>query len=170
MYILSGVSLFTSTAISLDRLLALLLGLKYKLVVTLKRARFTVTMIWIIGVVCAILYLWNDQIPLTYAYVCTLICLVISVFSYTTIFVTLRHRQTQVQDLINQHANPPSPMNIALNRTAVVSALWLQMTLVCCYLPHGIMSPLLRHSDVSAAASFDRHYSQIRPVYLFLDD
>ena len=118
-------------------------------------------MIWIIGVVCAILYLWNDQIPLTYAYVCTLIC-----FS----FVTLRHRQTQVQDLINQHANPPSPMNIALNRTAVVSALWLQMTLVCCYLPHGIMSPLLRHSDVSVAASFDRQYSQIRPVYLFLDD
>ena len=141
-----------NTCISLDRPL-LLLGLKYK------RARFTVTMIWIIGVVCAILYLWNDQIPLTYAYVCTLICLVISVFSYTTTFVTLRHRQTQVQDLINQHANPPSPMNIALNRTAVVSTLWLQMTLVCCYLPHGIMSALLRHSDESAAASFDRHYT-----------
>ena len=56
-YILSGVSLFTSTAISLDRLLALSLGLKYKLVVALKGARFTVTMIWTIGVVCSILYL-----------------------------------------------------------------------------------------------------------------
>ena len=56
-YILSGVSLFTSTAINLDRLLALSLGLKYKLVVALKRARFTVTMIWTIGVVCSILYL-----------------------------------------------------------------------------------------------------------------
>ena len=79
-YILSGVSLFTSTAISLDRLLSLLLGLKYKLVVTLKRARFIVTIIWIVGVVCSALYLWNDQVPLTYAYVCTWICLVISVF------------------------------------------------------------------------------------------
>ena len=76
----SGVSLFTSTAISLDRLLSLLLGLKYKLVVTLKRARFIVTIIWIVGVVCSALYLWNDQVPLTYAYVCTWICLVISVF------------------------------------------------------------------------------------------
>ena len=112
-YILSGVSLFTSTAISLDRLLSLLLGLKYKLVVTLKRARFIVTIIWIVGVVCSALYLWNDQIPLAYAYVCTWICLVISVFFYTTIFVTLRYRQTQVQDLINQHANPTSPMNTA---------------------------------------------------------
>ena len=158
-YILSGVSLFKSTAISLDRLLALLMGLRYKLVVTLKRARFTVTIIWIVGVVCSILYLWNDQIPLTYAYVCTLICLVISVFSYTTIFVTLRHRQTQVQDLINQHANPRSPMNIAFNRRAVSSALWLQITLVCCYLPHGIMSALLRHSEESTAASFNRHYT-----------
>ena len=111
-YILSGVSLFTSTAISLDRLLSLLLGLKYNLVVTLKPARFIVTIIWIVGVVCSALYLWNDQIPLTYAYVCTWICLVISVFSYTKIFVTLRYRQTQVQDLINQHANPTSPMNI----------------------------------------------------------
>ena len=133
--------------------------LKYKLVITLKRARFTVTIIWIVGVVCSILYLWNDQIPLTYAYVCTLICLVISVFSYTTIFVTLRHRQTQVQDLINQHANPPSPMTIAFNRRAVSSALWLQITLVCCYLPHGIMSALLRHSEESTAASFNRHYT-----------
>ena len=33
-------------------------------------------------------------------------------FFYTTILVTLRYRQTQVQDLINQHANPTSPMNI----------------------------------------------------------
>ena len=39
-YILSGVSLFTSTAISLDRLLALLMGLKYKLAVTFKRSTF----------------------------------------------------------------------------------------------------------------------------------
>ena len=50
-YILSGVSLFTSTAISLDKLLALLLGLRYRPVVTLKRARFAVAIIWIEGVV-----------------------------------------------------------------------------------------------------------------------
>ena len=37
----------------------------------------------------------------------------LSFFFYTTIFVTLRYRQTQVQDLINQHANPTSPMNTA---------------------------------------------------------
>ena len=82
-------------------------------------------------------------------------------FSYTTIFVTLRHQQAQVQDLISQHANPTSPMNIAPYRRAVFSALWLQISLVCCYLPHGIMSALLRHSEESSAASFNRHYTAI---------
>ena len=69
-------------------------------------------------------------------------------------------------------------MNTAPYRRAVFSALWLQITLVCCYLPHGIMSALMRHGEESAAASFKRHYtitlvftnSTLTPVYLFLDD
>ena len=69
-------------------------------------------------------------------------------------------------------------MNIAPYRRAVFSVLWLQITLVCCYLPHGTMSALLRHSEESAAASFKRHYtvtlvftnSTLTPVYPFLDD
>ena len=140
-YILSGVSLFTSTAISLNRLLSLLLGLKYKLVVPLKRLHM-------------------------------------DLFSNFSFFLHNNFRQTQVQDLINQHASPTSPMNIAPYRRAVFSALWLQITLVCCYLPHGTMSALLRHSEESAAASFKRHYtvtlvftnSTLTPVYPFLDD
>ena len=42
-FILTGVSLWTMTAISVDRLLALLLGLRYKQVVTLKRV-YLITM------------------------------------------------------------------------------------------------------------------------------
>ena len=38
-YVLCGVSLLTLTAISVDRLLALLLGIKYRQIVTLKRTR-----------------------------------------------------------------------------------------------------------------------------------
>ena len=99
-------------------------------------------------------------------------------FSNLSFFLHNNFRQTQVQDLINQHASPTSPMNIAPYRRAVFSALWLQITLVCCYLPHGIMSALLRHSEESAGASFKRHCtvtlvftnSTLTPVYPFLDD
>ena len=158
-YILSGVSLFTPTAISVDRLLALLLGLRYRLIVTLRRTVFIVIVIWILAIVCSTLYFWNYRISLAYAYVCTSICLVTSIFSYTKIFFSLRHLQTQVQDLINQQASPTSPMNMARYRKAVTSALWLQLALVACYLPHGVMSALHSHSDQSSAASFGRNFT-----------
>ena len=48
-YSLCSVSLFTSTAISVDRLLALLLGLRYRQVVTLKRMCLTVTLSWVVS-------------------------------------------------------------------------------------------------------------------------
>ena len=50
-YILCAVSLVTSTAISEDRLLALLLGLRYRQVVTLRRTRITVIALWILSII-----------------------------------------------------------------------------------------------------------------------
>ena len=46
-YALCRVSLLTMTAISVDRLLALLLGLRYKQIVTLKRTFIVVVAIWV---------------------------------------------------------------------------------------------------------------------------
>ena len=51
-FILCGVSALTSTAISVDRLLALLLGLRYRHVVTLKRVRVVITCLWLIAASC----------------------------------------------------------------------------------------------------------------------
>ena len=46
-YVLILVSLMTMTAISVDRLLALLLGLRYKQIITLKRTYIIVTTFWV---------------------------------------------------------------------------------------------------------------------------
>ena len=59
-YVLILVSLMTMTAISVDRLLALLLGLRYKQIVTLKRTYIVVTTLWVFTLVAsfsAIFYL-----------------------------------------------------------------------------------------------------------------
>ena len=69
----------------------------------------------------------------------TSLCLVTSVFSYTKIFLTLRHHQNQVQD----HAQQPdqtNQLNLARYRKAVSTAIWLQLTLVACYLPYGVVT------------------------------
>ena len=52
--VLSLVSLITMTAISVDRLLALMLGLRYKQIVTLKRAYIIVTTFWVFTLVASL--------------------------------------------------------------------------------------------------------------------
>ena len=74
-YILSAVSLLTASAISVDRLLALLLGLRYRQVVTLKRTYVIVAIFWIISAVVSISYLLNRLIPIWYGYILIPFCL-----------------------------------------------------------------------------------------------
>ena len=143
-YTLCVVSLLTMSAISVDRLLALLLGLRYRLVVTLKRTYVIVVTFWVMSIVAAMSYLKNPNITVWYGHIFTSLCLVISIISYTKIFVTLRHRQNQVQDNVQQaESSQAIPLNIARYRKAVSSALWVQLTLVVCYLPYGIVTFLL---------------------------
>jgi len=142
-YILAPVSLLTLTAISVDRLLALLLGLRYRQVVTLKRTMVAVTTFWFTCAIGATMYFWDYHITLWFGNVNTSLCLVTCIFSYTKIFLNLRHHQNQVQDLDHQEQpNQTHHLNIARYRKAVSSALWLQLTLVVCYLPQGIIGAL----------------------------
>ena len=146
--ILRAVSLLTLTAISVDRLLALLLGLRYRQVVTLKRTWVIVFTLWIFSTAFSATWFWNSLITLSYGFIAILLCVVTAIFSYTKIFITLRHRQTQLQD----HAQIPNQANqlkILRYKKAVSSAIWLQLTLVACYLPYCIVAALWTHKGPS---------------------
>ena len=116
-----------------DRLLALLLGLRYRQVVTLKRTYITVTMFWVVSIVGGPTYFRNNLISLWWVIIAILLCLVTSIFCYSKIVFTLRHRQIQGQP------SQTSALNIARYRKTVSSTLWVQLTLVVCYLPFGIV-------------------------------
>ena len=90
-------SVGTLTAISVDRLLALLLGLRYRQVVTLKRTYVIVFTLWLFFAGFSATYFWNPFITIWYGFICILLCLIISIFSYTKVFHTFRHHQNQVQ-------------------------------------------------------------------------
>ena len=141
-YILASVSFLILTAISLDRLLALSLGLRYRQVVTLKRTFVVVMTFWLICSITAAMNFWDYHITLWFGNINTGVCLLASVFSYAKIFRNLRHHATQVQGLVH-HTQPSqpvtSPVNVARYRKAVSTSLWLQLTLVVCYLPQGII-------------------------------
>ena len=138
---LCAVSLLTLTAISVDRLLALLLGLRYRQVVTLKRTYLIVITFWVVSTLFSMMSFWNPLITFRYDSIVISLCLVIAIISYSKIFFKLRHHQNQVQEL--QQPNQTNPLNIARYRKAVSSALWLQMTLVACYLPYVIVIGLV---------------------------
>ena len=162
--ILCEISLLTTTAISVDRLLALLLGLRYRQVVTLKRTYVIVVTFWVVSPVFSTAYFWNLFIMLLFIAVDVSLCLVTSTVSYTKIFLTLRHHQAQLQDQ-TQQPNQTSPLNIARYKKAVSSAKWLQMTLVACYLPRAIVAALSTHSELSSFVFLAAKYTQTL-VYL----
>ena len=162
--ILCSVSLLTLTAICVDRLLALLLRLQYRQVVTLKRTYVMVITIWIVSTVFTATGRQYCNITLWYWLIVTPLSLVTSIFSYAKIFFTLRHHQNQVQSH-RQQQNQTNQLNIARYRRAVTSAIWLQLTLVASYLPYGVVLALWTNSGVSSSVYQAWIYSQAL-VYL----
>ena len=73
-------------------------------------------------------------------YINMLLCIVTSTFCYVKIYLTLSHHQARIQEA-HQQPNGGGPLlNIARYRKTVSSALWVQMTLLACYTPYGILS------------------------------
>ena len=138
-YALCGVSLFTLTAISVDRLLALLLGIRYRQIVTLKRTCIITASFWILSVAAGSFSISHTRIAVWCRIIVIPSCSVVSIASYTKIFRTLRHHQAHVQDHVQQLPCQPNAMNMARYRKAVNSALWVQLALVVCYVPQLIM-------------------------------
>ena len=135
-----GVSLLTVTAISVDRLLALKMMLRYKQVVTSRRTRFTVVIFWLVSVIISIMLVVNSFIILHIICTVLLLCTVTSTFCYARIYNILRHHQNQIQ-VIHVQAAPLSEGSSSLIATSqykktVSSAIWVQGVFLACYSPY----------------------------------
>ena len=152
-YTLCDVSLLTLAAISVDRLLALSLGLRYRQVVTLKRTHIAVIGLWIMCIVGASTTFWNTLLTSWYQHIVTGLCLVTTISAYTKIFLSLRHNQIHVQNHVAQgQPNQAIPLNIARYRKAVNSVLWVQLILVICYFPYNIAIALSSQKEMSLSS------------------
>ena len=148
--ILCSVSLLTITAISVDRLLALFLGLRYKQVVKIQTSceANLPDRCYLLG--CVHCFFSNVVLESPYNHVVWHHSLVISIFSYSKIFFTLNHRQNQVQGHVQQ-PNQTNQLNIARYKKAVSTAIWLQLTLVAFYLPYGVVLALTTSNALSSS-------------------
>ena len=147
--VLLAVSILTSAAISVDRLLAVLLGLRYRHVVTLCRVRVLIACVWFIAVSnaslhCVALILFHDKLQLASSWTLaafTIFSIIVSTFSYTKIFHTLRHQQAQVQGHVQpeQSSRVRSVLNIARYKKTVYSVAWIQFAMLACYGPNIVL-------------------------------
>ena len=96
--VLCGVPVLISTAISVDRLLVLLLRLKYRQVVTLKRAQVVILFCWVTAVSCGLVHVWSQTISQIFVLMIGLVSLVTSVFFYVKIHLRLQGNQAAVED------------------------------------------------------------------------
>ena len=138
------ISLLTSTAIAVDRLLALLLGLRYRHVVTLRRVRVVVICCCLICASLGCVRVWRRDIASKGISVVIMLSLVTSVFCYTRIHLKLRHQHTQVHNFVSQGQLNKGriPLNIAKYKKSVSSIFWVQLALIACYVPFGIVAGL----------------------------
>ena len=138
--VLCGVSLLTSTAISVDRLLALSLGLRYRYVVTLRRVRALIISFWFLVGGC----LFISGIQFFVFAVVMLISLLISAISYAKIYFRLRHQLLHVQGHVHQRQQlppngvVPTALNVARYKKTVSIIAWVQLGLFACYSPFCI--------------------------------
>ena len=138
-FMLCGVSFLTAAAISVDRLLALLLGLRYRYTVTAKRVGAVIAIFWVSAITNGFIYcFWNAYIANSAAFASTIISAFVSVFSYAKIFLNLRHHRVQAQQrhVCREQANDRgTPLNLARYKRSVHSIALVHMTLAVCFLP-----------------------------------
>ena len=138
-YALCTVSMLTLTTISVDRLLAMLLGLRYKEIVTLRRTYIILAIVWVVCLIAGLFSHLDHRITFWCSPISISSCLVISVASYTKNFRALSHHRAQIQYHAQQQPGQPNALNIARYRKVVHSALWVQLALVVCYVPQFTM-------------------------------
>jgi len=139
---LCAVSILTSVAISVDRLLALSLGLRYRHVVTSRRVRVVIICLWLLGALGGSTR--GQKIVLTFKGIFVgflTFFLTTMIFCYTKIYLKLRHQQAQLHNNVLQGPlaiGGETPLNVARYKKTVSSILWVQVALGACYVPSAI--------------------------------
>ena len=133
---LTNFSLVTLIAISVDRLFALLLGIRYRQVVTMKRAHCLIPIILLTSITGSVFQITHILTFLVYNTLVWFLWLITSIYCYARIYLILRNH-IQAQVIPQGEPNGISTLNLSRYRKTVSTALWIFAALMFCYLPLG---------------------------------
>lgn len=175
--VLGVASLTTLTAISIDRLLSIVLSVRYRTVVTIRQTVRTVGVLWIISIVATIpLFIY----PISFLYCMILLlglCLTVTTVAYAKLLRLIqRHRSTVETDVqvaqpnqqhtqatqdtqaTQQNRQPAELTTIAKYRSSTRTVTWLVLLMMIFYSPYLVLNIVLavaRTSDDRFKAVFN---------------
>ena len=175
--VLGVASLTTLTAISIDRLLSIVLSVRYRTVVTIRQTVRTVGVLWIISIVATIpLFIY----PISFLYCMILLlglCLTVTTVAYAKLLRLIqRHRSTVETDVqvaqrnqqhtqatqdtqaTQQNRQPAELTTIAKYRSSTRTVTWLVSLMIIFYSPYLVLNIVLavaRTSDDRFKAVFN---------------
>ena len=162
------VSLMTLSAISVDRLPALSLGMRYRETVTSKRVYGIIITFWVLATIGSAVSVKSSQFTTRFMQTVIGLCLLTSMFSHTIIFFSLRKHRTRVQDrrsredLSSASGNQRIEVNIAKHKRAASTVLWIQLALLIFYLPYTVIVALLSiRGELSQKLVLSRQYGVV---------
>lgn len=150
---LVSASFVTSTAIALDRYLALRLRLRYRAVVTIKRITVVLFASWLASLIWSALWFWNKEVQNCLRIALFSLCFVTTTSSYFIIYKHMRRYRFRVEEHVGSavaHGTAGSHFNTLRFRRSVVSMCKIYCLLLACYLPYNCLMVLLNRFQLTS--------------------
>ena len=126
-------SCFTIVAVSVDRLLAVYLRMKYRLVVTVQRVLIAVAVMLLAAMLLAVAYVFKMSSYYHLINVIIPLCLIFTAMSYLEINHTLSHQEVQVGA---RATHSMSGFNVIRYKQSLRTVLYVYIAFSLCYLPY----------------------------------
>lgn len=150
---LVSASFVTSTAIAIDRYLALRLRLRYRLVVTTKRVTAVLFASWLASLIWSALWFWDKEVQNFLRIALFSFCFVTTTSSYFIIYKQMRRYHFRVEEHVGStvaHGAAGSHFNTLRFRRSVISMCKIYCLLLACYLPYNLLMVLLNRLQLTS--------------------
>lgn len=118
---LSGISVASVTALSIDRYLSLHFNLRYKEIVTKTRVKITLILIWINTGILTCVWLKSFRVYLFTACAFLSICTILICFANVKIYSLVRHHKAKIQDQLQSQQNIADHIRTAFQTLVLVA-------------------------------------------------
>ena len=139
-FFLACASLFTVTAIAVDRLLSVSIHLRYQEIITERRVAMLLVLLWVASIAAGFTFISLARNYRIVTVVTQCIGLLVTSGAYARIYNIVRYHKIQIRCQLQQTRSQSSRRNQLRQQKSALDAFFVYLVFVICYLPHLIDS------------------------------